>query len=214
MMDIVPYNIIEKWLRAWSLSRKLPLPVRYKSGFKVEVGEEKQKIRYVFPEINDDFIELSKQIDEPWIYLKVCASPDEVNNRISEKWIIQPPGYMMFCSSPMNISRKSLSESYRLEYENYNSTTAVKIIDENGELACIGRIVLAGDMAVYDRIVTAENHQRNGLATFLMHELEKIAVSNGIHNNFLVATEQGKSLYETMGWELYSSYTSIVIPGI
>jgi hypothetical protein len=47
-----------------------------------------------------------------------------------------------------------------------------------------------------------------------MHELEKIAVSNGIHNNFLVATEQGKSLYETMGWELYSSYTSIVIPGI
>jgi hypothetical protein len=214
MMDIVPYNIIEKWLRAWSLSRKLPLPVRYKSGFKVEVGEEKQKIRYVFPEINDDFIELSKQIDEPWIYLKVCASPDEVNNRVSEKWIIQPPGYMMFCSSPMNISRKSLSESYRLEYENYNSTTAVKIIDENGELACIGRIVLADDLAVYDRIVTAENHQRKGLATFLMHELEKIAVSNGIHNNFLVATEQGKSLYETMGWELYSSYTSIVIPGI
>lgn len=214
MMDIVPYNIIEKWLKAWSLSRKLPLPVRYKSGFKVEVGEERQKIRYVFPEINDDFIELSKQIDEPWIYLKVCASPDEVNNRVSEKWIIQPPGYMMFCSSSMNISRKSLSESYRLEYENYNSTTAVKIIDENGELACIGRIVLAGDMAVYDRIVTAENHQRKGLATFLMHELEKIAVSNGIHNNFLVATEQGKSLYETMGWELYSSYTSIVIPGI
>ncbi|MGN7757267.1 GNAT family N-acetyltransferase [Chryseobacterium sp. 22532] len=214
MMDIVPYNIIEKWLKAWSLSRKLPLPVRYKSGFKVEVGEERQKIRYVFPEINDDFIELSKQIDEPWIYLKVCASPDEVKNRVSEKWIIQPPGYMMFCSSPMNISRKSLGESYRLEYENYNSTTAVKIIDENGELACIGRIVLADDLAVYDRILTAENHQRKGLATFLMHELEKIAVSNGIHNNFLVATEQGKSLYETMGWELYSSYTSIVIPGI
>lgn len=213
-MDIVPYNIIEKWLKAWSLSRKLPLPVRYKSGFKVEVGEEKQKIRYVFPEINDDFIDLSKQIDEPWIYLKVCTSPDEVKNRVSEKWIIQPPGYMMFCSSPMNISRNSLGESYRLEYENYNSTTVVKIIDENGELACIGRIVLADDLAVYDRIVTAENHQRKGLATFLMHELEKIALSNGIHNNFLVATEQGKSLYETMGWELYSSYTSIVIPGI
>lgn len=214
MMDIVPYNIIEKWLRAWSLSRKLSLPVRYKSGFKVEVGEEKQKIRYVFPEINDDFIDLSKQIDEPWIYLKVCTSPDEVKNRVSEKWIIQPPRYMMFCSSPMNISRNSLGESYRLEYENYNSTTVVKIIDENGELACIGRIVLADDLAVYDRIVTAENHQRKGLATFLMHELEKIALSNGIHNNFLVATEQGKSLYETMGWELYSSYTSIVIPGI
>ncbi|MDP9959926.1 GNAT family N-acetyltransferase [Chryseobacterium lathyri] len=213
-MNNVSSDIIDKWLKAWSLSRKLPLPVKYKSGFKVEVGEEKQKIRYVFPEINDDFIELSKQIDEPWIYLKACASPDEVKDEISENWIIQPPGYMMGCSSPMNISRKNLCEGYRLEYEKYNSTTAVKIIDENGELACIGRIVLVNDLAIYDRIITEENHQRKGLATFLMQELEKIALSNGIHNNFLVATEQGKSLYETMGWELYSSYTSIVIPGI
>jgi hypothetical protein len=78
MMNNVSYDIIEKWLKAWSLSRKLPLPVRYKSGFKVEVGGKKQKLRYVFPEINDDFVELSKQIDEPWIYLKVCASSDEV----------------------------------------------------------------------------------------------------------------------------------------
>ncbi|MDQ0064517.1 GNAT family N-acetyltransferase [Chryseobacterium lathyri] len=213
-MNNVSSDIIDKWLKAWSLSRKLPLPVKYKSGFKVEVGEEKQKIRYVFPEINDDFIELSKQIDEPWIYLKACASPDEVKDEISENWIIQPPGYMMGCSSPMNISRKNLCEGYQLEYEKYNSTTAVKIINENGELACIGRIVLVNDLAVYDRIITEENHQRKGLATFLMQELEKIALSNGIHNNFLVATEQGKSLYETMGWELYSSYTSIVIPGI
>lgn len=214
MMNNVSYDIIEKWLKAWSLSRKLPLPVRYKSGFKVEVGEEKQKIRYVFPGINDDFIELSEQIDEPWIYLKACASSDEVKNKVSENWIIQPSGYMMCCFRPMNISGKNLCEGYRLEYEKYSSTTAVKIIDENGELACIGRIVLVDDLAVYDRIVTEENHQRKGLATFLMHKLEKIALSNGIHNNFLVATEQGKSLYETMGWKLYSSYTSIVIPGI
>lgn len=45
-----------------------------------------------------------------------------------------------------------------------------------------------------------------------MKELEKIALSKGVSKNFLVATEQGKSLYESLGWELYSLYTSIVIP--
>ncbi|WP_167443745.1 GNAT family N-acetyltransferase [Chryseobacterium elymi] len=38
----------------------------------------------------------------------------------------------------------------------------------------MGRIVLVDNMAVYDRIVTAENHQRKGIATCLMHELEKL----------------------------------------
>lgn len=209
----VSHDIVEKWLKAWSLSRKLPLPVRYKSGFKVEVGDEKQKIRYVFSELNHDFIELSIQIDEPWTYLKVCASPDEVKNAVSGKWIVQPPGYMMHCFGPMKSSDTNLCDGYRIEYEKYNSTTVIKIIAENGELASIGRIVLVDDMAVYDRIITEENHQRKGLATFLMRELEKKALSKGITNNFLVATAQGKKLYESMGWKLYSNYTSIVISG-
>ncbi|MCT2564191.1 GNAT family N-acetyltransferase [Chryseobacterium herbae] len=207
-------DIVEKWLKAWSLSRQLPLPVRYQSGFKVEVGEEKQKRRYVFSELNNDFIELSKQIDEPWIYLKVCASPDEVKNVVPEKWVIQPPGYMMFCAGSMKAAAKDLGKGYRIESEKYNSTTVIKIIAENGELASVGRIVIVDDLAVYDRIITEEKHQRKGLATFLMQQLEKTALSEGILNNLLVATEKGRVLYQSMGWELYSPYTSIVIPNI
>lgn len=205
---------IEKWMQGWSLSRKLPLPVKYKSGFKIEVGEEKQKIRYVFPELNDDFLNLSKIINEPWIHLKVCVSPDKVEKAVPERWKIQPPGYMMSCFRPMKNPGSVMCEGYRLEYERYNSTVLLKIIAENGELACTGRVVLVDDLAVYDRIITEEEHRRKGLATFLMHELERTALSNGINNNFLVATKEGRALYESIGWELYSPYTSIVIPGI
>jgi len=214
MAGNVSDDILEKWLKAWSLSRKLPLPVRYQSGFKVEVGEEKQKIRYVFPELNDDFVDLSKQIDEPWIYLKVCATPDEVRNKVPDQWVIQPPGYMMSCFGPMKATAKDLGKGYHLEPETYNSTTVIKIIAENGELASVGRVVIVDDLAVYDRIITEEKHQRKGLGTFLMQELEKVAVSKGISNNLLVATEAGKSLYQSIGWELYSPYTSIVIPNV
>lgn len=214
MKNKISKDTIEKWLKGWSLSRELPLPVAYQSGFKVEVGYPHQKSRYVFPILNDDFIELMLSISDPWIYLKVCASPEEVKSQISGKWEIQPQGYMMSCSHSMNIPDINLHHDYQLEYESYNSTCVVKIMTKNGELASTGRLVLVDDMAVYDRISTENDHQRKGLATFLMKELEKIALSKGVVNNFLVATEAGKSLYELLGWKIESLYTSIVIPDI
>lgn len=131
---------------------------------------------------------------------------------IPEKWILQPQGYMMTCFRPMNIRVTTLGNDYKLELEQYNSTFVIRIVTNNGELASIGRVVLVDDLAIYDRISTESNHKRKGLATFLMKELEKIALSKEITNNFLVATEEGKSLYEPLGWEVYSLYTSIVIP--
>lgn len=205
------HDVLEKWIKAWSLSRELSLPVKYKSGWMVNVGYENQKQRYIFPEFNNDFIQLSETIDEPWIYLKVCASPDELKGKLSEKWVIQPQGYMMSCFKQMSFASGNLPDKYKFEYESYNSTFVVRIVTKDGELASIGHVVLVDDLAVYDRISTETNHRRNGLATFLMKELEKIALVNSVYNNFLVATEEGKSLYQTLGWEIYSLYTSAVI---
>ena len=212
MQKKVSKDIIEKWLKGWSLSRDLPLPFQYKSGFKVDVNDEKQKARYVFTELNDDFFQLANSIEEPWVFLKVCASFDDFKDKVSEKWKEQPQGYMMSCVSPMNFSNAILHDAYSLELEEYNSTFVVKIVTKDNELASIGRVVIVDDLAVYDRISTEINHKRKGLATFLMKELEKIALSKGVSNNFLVATEQGKSLYGSLGWELYCLYTSVVIP--
>ncbi|RKE47096.1 GNAT family N-acetyltransferase [Sphingobacterium detergens] len=212
MANSVSSDILEKWLNAWSLSRELPLPTKFKSGYKVDVGYEKQKARYVFRELNNDFIKLSETINETWVFLKVCASPKEIKNKLSEKWVIQPQGYMMSCISPMNIPNKRLPDGYEIEFDGYNSTTVVKIVTKDGELACIGRLVIVDDLAVYDRISTEENHKRKGLATFLIKELERIALSKNVHRNFLVATEQGKLLYQSLGWKICSLYTSVVIP--
>lgn len=211
MENFVSQDVIEKWLKAWSLSRELPLPVNYKSGFKIDVGYEKQKARYIFSELNDDFTQVSKSINEPWVFLKVCAAAHEIKPVISEKWIIQPQGFMMYCFHPMNIPMISLSDDYKLEFSHYNSTYVVEIVDKKGEPAAIGRVVLVDDLAVYDRISTEIYHRRKGLATILMKELEKIALSKGVFKNFLVATEEGKFLYESLGWKLYSLYISIVI---
>jgi GNAT superfamily N-acetyltransferase len=211
MENSVSPDIVEKWLKGWSLSRELPLPVKFKSGFKVDVGFEKQKTRYVFPELNNDFIQLSKNLDEPWVFLKVCSLPSQIKLAVSDKWIIQPQGFMMSCFHPMTIANVTLHNDYKLKLTTYNSTFVIEILTQKDELASIGRVVLVDDLAVYDRILTDDKHRRKGLATFLMKELEKIALSKGIFKNFLVSTEEGKTLYQSLGWELYSMYTSIVI---
>jgi hypothetical protein len=212
MQENISKDTIEKWLKGWALSRELPLPTKFKSGFKVDVGYKEQKIRYVFPNLNEDFIELANSITEPWVFLKVCAAPDTLKNLLPTRWVIQPQGYMMSNSQHMIEKKVNLNDKYKIEFEQYNSTYVIKIITKNGDLAAIGRVILVDDLAIYDRIATDINHKRNGLATVLMKELEKIALSKGIYNNFLVATEEGKLLYESLGWELSCLYTSIVIP--
>lgn len=212
MKDKVSSKIVDSWLKGWCLSREVSFPVSYKSGFHVSVGDEKQKERFVFPELNDDFFQLANSITEPWIYLKVSTSPDEFIEKIPERWELQSQGYMMTCFHPMKFPETSLAEGYHLEFSEYNTTFVVTIVAENGEQASIGRVSLIDDVAVYDRIITEKNHQRKGLARFLLKELEKIALSKGCQNNLLVATEEGKLLYETLGWKLYSLHTSIVIP--
>ncbi|MGU3375575.1 GNAT family N-acetyltransferase [Chryseobacterium sp. M5A1_1a] len=212
MKGKVSKELLGKWLKAWSLSRKLPLPVQYRAGLKVEVGDEKQKARYVFTEPDEDFFLLSHTIDEPWVYLKVCTAPENFIKNIPEKWELQPQGYMMSCFHPMDIRDLRLPDDYHLEYTYDDSLFTVKIVAKNGEQAAIGHIVLLDDLAVYDRIVTEEKHRRKGLGSFVMKELEKIAISKRVFNNFLVATEEGTFLYETLGWEVYCLYTSIVIP--
>lgn len=211
MENKVSNDLLQKWITAWALSRELPLPAQYKSGFKVEVGDEKQKERYVFAESNEDFFQLAQSIAEPWVYLKVCVPPHQFIDKIPERWELQAQGYMMHCFHPMNISYVSLPEGYFVKYTHHNSTFTVEIIAEDGKQVSIGRVVLIDDLAIYDRILTEEQHRRKGLASFLMKELENIALSKGIFNNFLVATEKGKVLYETLGWKLYSLYTSLVI---
>lgn len=74
-----------------------------------------------------------------------------------------------------------------------------------------GRVVCLDNWAIYDRIETSQYHQRKGLGSCLFGELQKIADKKGIENNILVATEEGRLLYESLGWKVVSLYTSVVI---
>ena len=215
MKEKVPAVFIEKWLNGWSVSRGVSLPVKYKSGFKVEVGWENQKSRYVFPVLNEDLIHLAESIEEPWVFLKVCVPCSELTEILPDGWTVQPQGYLMMSENNSDrIKDQTLADAYTMETKvSEDGVYHIKIKDKNNELASSGRVVCIDGWAIYDRIETNQHHQRKGLGSYLFAELQKIANKKGIENNILVATEQGRLLYESLGWKVVSLYTSVVIPG-
>ncbi|WP_300601587.1 GNAT family N-acetyltransferase [Niabella sp.] len=204
-------SVVDTWIKGWALARGVAAPVVIPGGYRVQVGWPEQKERYVFAEITPAFTGLGNTIIEPWVFLKVCAHPDSVRAVLPSRWVIQPPGYMMI-TGLVPEDGGALAGGYHLKVELQLPVPVVNILTDSGELAASGRIAFVEDFAIYDRIATTAAHRRKGLASLVMKRLSAIARSRGITKGVLVATGEGQALYKTLGWKLYSLYTSAVIP--
>ncbi len=192
------------------MARETTPPMPYKGGFRVDVGWPEQKARYVFPAIVPAIGELASTINEPWIFLKACASPDAMQPMLATGWAIQRPGYMMTLTGPMGDFGRP--EGYALDTAE-GPISIARALDPAGETAAIGRVVVVDGFAIYDEIETRPEHRRRGLARAVMKALETIGRERGALRGALVATPEGRALYESMGWELHSPYTTAVISG-
>src|SRR3546814_7066017 len=85
--------------------------------------------------------------------------------------------------------------------------SGVRAFDPAGNEATIGRVVVVDGFAIYDRIETRPEHRGRGLARAVMMKLEAIGREKGAVRGVLVATPDGRALYEGLGWELHSPYT-------
>lgn len=205
--------LLRAWVQGWSLARSVAAPTAYGEGYRVDVGWPEQKVRYVFPALSEALIELGRSIQEPWQYLKVCASQEELKRVLSLCWVLQPPRYFMMRVGKAKPQRKGLPKNYIAVAVWEEAVFVVRISAPNGDIAAIGRMVFTEGCAVYDRIETHPSHRRLGLASIVMQTLQNTAMMQGVNENLLVATEEGKVLYQSLGWKVLSPYASAVIPG-
>ena len=204
-------HIVAVWVKGWTLARETAPPIPYEDGFRVDVGWPQQKTRYVFATMSPAIGELVRVNEEPWVFLKACVSADAMQPMLSACWIIQRPGYMMTCGGPM-AGDSVLPEGYVLD-ATWGAISVVRALDPAGKVAAIGRVVVVDGFAIYDRIETGPEHRGRGLARAVMMALEAIGREGGAVRGVLVATPDGRRLYERLGWELHAPYTTAVIPG-
>ncbi len=204
-------HILATWVKGWTIARETTPPVADHGGLRVDVGWPAQKVRYVFPALSPAISELASTIDEPWVFLKACTTADALQPLLPARWIIQRPGFLMVRPRP-RISESALPEGYMLEVAT-GTITIVRVLAPDRIVAATGHMVVVDGFVIYDRIETHPEHRRRGLARVVMKLLEVIGEAYGARLGVLVATPDGRALYESLGWELYAPYTTAVIPG-
>lgn len=206
-------HIVATWAKGWAIAREVSPPVPDSGAFRIEVGLPDHVRRYIFSAATAAVRQLADTITDPYIFLKVCAPPDVVSTLLPPGWIIQPQAYMMTCFGAMAPVNTVLQEGYVLDISEDIPVPIVRILTTQGEVAAIGRIAFVGDYGIYDRIETHESHRRRKLGSVIMKTLEAVGTAHGINKGLLVATREGRALYETLGWRLHSLYTTAEIPG-
>lgn len=73
-------------------------------------------------------------------------------------------------------------------------------LESSGSVAAEGTIGVLGDDAVFDAIETSPGFQRRGLGQCVVSMLTSYALDRGASQGILAASNQGRMLYESLGW--------------
>ncbi len=199
--------LIEAWLRTRSLSRGLPPPTPDHGGFRVETGLPHEPRRYVFPSPGPRIRALAATLEDPRILIKLCASAETLAALLPAGWSVGATGYVMSREGSSDGPPPALPAGYRLEIETAGQVAAARILAADGSLAASGRAARYGGVFGYDQIVTDAAHRRQGLGRAVMKGLEAAGRRAG-DLQLLVATEEGRALYATLGWSVRSLYST------
>ncbi|MFC7245569.1 GNAT family N-acetyltransferase [Catellatospora aurea] len=85
------------------------------------------------------------------------------------------------------------------------------VVDRAGATAASGRLAPAGE-SIIDQVETAPAHQRRGLGTTVMRTLSDHAARHGMTTGLLVATDDGRRLYQSLGWPVRSEVAAAFVP--
>ena len=202
-------DLLERWLRARSVVRGLPQPVPDRGGLRVDTGMAQELRRYVFAGPSPSITELAREIDEPYVFIKMCGAGALLQSLVTPKWQLQPAGYLMIKEAGRN-PVPSLPPGYWLQVQTEFPITTARIFAEDDTLAASGYAVEHEGVFVFDRIATAPAHQHQGLGAAIMAALGSAQQSQAARR-VLVATEAGRGLYTTIGWSVHSHYSTVTI---
>jgi len=201
--------LILAWQVAHSIARGAPAPVHDREGYRVDTATEKEVKRWVFPRLCDGVRAIGREIASPRHYVKVCVSDEALRSALPARWQIQPPGFFM-ATAVASRDVTPLPDGYRMELDHAGPVTRARVIAPDGEVAASGCAAETAEVFIYDRIETAPDHRRKGLGIAVMSALGTARRSTAARQ-LLSATEDGRMLYEKLGWTVLAPLATAVI---
>lgn len=197
------------WVDGWVVSRGTQRPRATPWGLWVEVGTPKQHGRYVMLEAREPIVrDLATRAQVPALWIKAFVPPEAVRPWLTADWAQDDPAWLM--AVDLSASRVEVPDGYSVESVSRDGVVFVTVSAADGAVAAKGQAGVAGEVAVPDQISTEPAHQRRGLGTVVMRSLANAALEAGASTGILGGTNQGRALYETLGWKTYAPLAGFV----
>ena len=210
MEEAVPFALLQAWVDGRSLARSVPRPVIDHGGCRVDTGSPDEISRWIFHDIVDGIADVARAFAMPRHFIKACASCDDLRAALPPGWQVEHTGYFMRGTRGPE-AETSPPSGYRVAIERSGPVTAVRISGADGEHAAHGFAAETDRAFVYDRIVVADAHRRRGLGRAVMTTLGRERTDPDVPE-LLVATDDGRALYETLGWAVLAPYSTASFP--
>ncbi|MGG6893078.1 MULTISPECIES: GNAT family N-acetyltransferase [Rhizobium] len=201
--------ILNAWLSARSIARGLAPPLPEYGGFRIDTNSDVEVSRWIFPKLGPGLKELVRSIDDPRYFVKLCGEAGELRSALPDFWTLHAPCYFMRANGVH--PKRPLAQGYEIDIRRVGSAVEVRVFSDTGLLAASGYGAETEDVFVYDRIATDPAHRRKGLGNAVMTALQGAKASPTVPE-LLVATEDGRALYTTLGWKTISPYSTASIP--
>ena len=210
MGDIDLDGLVCAWLSGRSVARGLPQPVADRGGYRVDTGGVTEIKRWVFSAVGDGLVAVGREIYAPGYVLKACVTGDELRVMLPDRWQLQASSHLMIATGWPEMP--PLASGYTVETVRNGAVVEVGIAAADGDVAARGYGGETKNAFVYDRIETTPAHRRRGLGRSLMVALHDARL-DPTTAELLVATDDGRALYETLGWRTICPYATAMIPG-
>ncbi|MFI0741759.1 GNAT family N-acetyltransferase [Streptomyces sp. NPDC021100] len=202
-------ELVRAWAAGWAVSRGTPPPTAHPWGCVIEVGLPEQSERRVVYATEADAVRAACAGPVPYAWLKTAADPDETARLLPRGWVVdeEDTGHFM----AVDLAPAGPPEAppgYAVTVTAADGVLRVRVTDAAGGPAAQGQLAVVGDVAVVDRVVTEEAHRRRGLGRVVMRTLTERALAAGAFTAVLGATDDGRALYETLGWKRHTALTA------
>lgn len=128
----------------------------------------------------------------------VTRDPARTGDRLAEHGLpVQAPPETLMSVALSDQPRRGLPDGYAAE----TTGLQVTVRAPDGTEAAAGQAGLVEGHLVPDRIVTEPAHRRRGLGGAVMTALVDGGLAAGATHGVLVASPEGRLLYEALGWE-------------
>lgn len=206
--------LLERWQRGWSLARGVALPRRQNGGLVVEVGWPDQLRRYLFVDAGAALQACALRSGAAPVQLKATVAPSQLHAALEAvapgRWRLDAARTLMDCPRPQR--RVAPAAGYRALITKEHGARVLRLFADGAATtqaeAASGRLVIDGRTAIFDRIETALAHRRRGLASAVMGLLDELAQAHGVEERLLVASDDGRALYQQLGWQVLAPYST------